>query len=166
MQDDNNIPDASIQAAMQSDDLSNNNPAPVAQDGQNEWGHPGTPVADTPVAPTPEAPAPEATMPAPAPEMPTAPAVNPVSEMNTGTLADLKQKAIGDLSPLLQHLDQTPEDKFRTTMMMIQATDDQSLLGAAHAAANAIPDEKAKAQALLDVINEVNYFTQSGHQPQ
>jgi hypothetical protein len=49
-------------------------------------------------------------------------------------------------------------------MMMIQASDDQSLLKTAYEAAQAITDEKARAQALLDVINEINYFTQ--HQAQ
>lgn len=77
-----------------------------------------------------------------------------------GDLTDIKQQALSQLSPLVGHLDQTPEEKFRTTMMMIQAADDQSLIKAAYDAAQQIPDEKAKAQALLDVINEINYFTQ------
>lgn len=83
----------------------------------------------------------------------------------TNTIADdellsLKQQALQQLSPLVGHLDQTPEEKFRTTMMMIQAADNQALLKAAYEAAQAIPDEKARAQALLDVVNEINYFTQ------
>ncbi len=45
-------------------------------------------------------------------------------------------------------------------MMMIQASDDQSLIGNAYAAAKEITDEKTRAQALLDIINEINYFTQ------
>ena len=45
-----------------------------------------------------------------------------------GDLAELKQKALSQLSPLVGHLDQTPEEKFRTTMMMIQAADDQTLI--------------------------------------
>lgn len=83
----------------------------------------------------------------------------------TGTnsdLADIKQQALKSLSPLLGHLDQTPEEKFRTTMMMIQASDDQTLVKDAYDAAQNITDEKAKAQALLDVVNEINYFTQHG----
>lgn len=75
-------------------------------------------------------------------------------------LIELKQSALQELSPLVGHLEQTPEEKFRTTMMMIQASDDQSMLPAAFEAAKAIEDEKARAQALLDVINEINYFTQ------
>lgn len=76
-------------------------------------------------------------------------------------LLDIKQQALQQLSPLVSHLDQTPEDKFKTTMMMIQASDDHALLPEAYKAAQAITDEKAKAQALLDVVNEINYFTQS-----
>jgi hypothetical protein len=45
-------------------------------------------------------------------------------------------------------------------MMLIQATDNASLVKEAYAAANQITDEKARAQALLDVVNEINYFTQ------
>lgn len=75
-------------------------------------------------------------------------------------LLDIKRQALQELSPLVNHLDQTPEEKFKTTMMMIQATDDKSLLPEAFSAAKGISDDKARAQALLDVINEINYFTQ------
>lgn len=78
-------------------------------------------------------------------------------------LLELKQDALQQLSPLIDHLDQTPEEKFRTTMMMIQASDNQSLLKSAYEAAQNIEDEKARAQALLDVVNEINYFTQQGN---
>lgn len=87
----------------------------------------------------------------------------PVDHTTSGTdneLLDLKQQALQQLSPLVDQLDQTPEEKFRTTMMMIQASDNQSLLKIAYDAAQAISDEKERAQALLDVINEINYFTQ------
>ena len=75
-------------------------------------------------------------------------------------LLSIKQQALSQLSPLIGQLDQTPEEKFRTTMMMIQASDDKSLVKVAFAAAQAIEDEKIKAQSLLDIINEINYFTQ------
>jgi hypothetical protein len=75
-------------------------------------------------------------------------------------LLDLKQQALRSLQPLVSHLDQSPEEKFKTTMMLIQATDNSSLVGQAYEAANQISDEKSRAQALLDVVNEINYFTQ------
>lgn len=85
---------------------------------------------------------------------------NTTSAAGNDDLLALKQQALEQLSPLVDHLDQSPEERFRTTMMMIQATDNQSLIKGAYEAAQAIPDEKARAQALLDLINEINYFTQ------
>jgi len=82
------------------------------------------------------------------------------AQIDADDLLDLKQHALGDLGPLVDHLDQTPEEKFRTTMMLIQSTDNSSLIKDAYAAAQAITDDKIRAQALLDVINEINYFTQ------
>lgn len=79
-------------------------------------------------------------------------------------LLSIKQQALQQLSPLVDHLDQSPEEKFKTTMMMIQASDDKSLVKTAYEAAKQIGEEKARAQALLDVVNEINYFTQ--HQQQ
>lgn len=93
------------------------------------------------------------------PEEPAAtetPAANPA----TDDLLDIKQDALHELAPLVGQLEQSPEEKFKTTMMMIQASDDQSLVKAAYEAAKQIEDEKARAQALLDVVNEINYFTQ------
>lgn len=84
------------------------------------------------------------------------PAVNPGQD----DLLSIKQQALQQLSPLVDHLDQSPEEKFRTTMMLIQAADNQSLIKDAYEAAEKISDEKARAQALLDVVNEINYFTQ------
>lgn len=75
-------------------------------------------------------------------------------------LLDLKQQALSDLGPLVDHLDQSPEEKFRTTMMLIQSTDNSALIKDAYVAAQAITDDKIRAQALLDVVNEINYFTQ------
>lgn len=75
-------------------------------------------------------------------------------------LIDIKQKALGQLKPLMSQLDQAPEERFRVLMMMIQASDDQNLIKQAFDAANSIDDEKLKAQALVDLVNEINYFTQ------
>lgn len=101
-----------------------------------------------------------------------APAVAPVTDDSVAApveasapaasndLLEIKQQALQSLSPLVGHLDQTPEEKFRTTMMLIQASDNQEMIRVAYEAAQAIEDEKVKAQALLDVVNEINYFTQ------
>lgn len=106
-----------------------------------------------------------------APTAPIAPAANDqpaalvdepaaVTPVGDDDLLDIKRQALTELSPLVSHLDQSPEEKFRTTMMMIQASDNQALVKDAYAAAQQISDEKTKAQALLDIVNEINYFTQ------
>lgn len=84
----------------------------------------------------------------------------PPAAGNSSDLMGIKRQALQQLSPLVSHLDQSPEEEFRTTMMMIQASDDQSLIQKAYDAAQKITDEKTKAQALLDIVNEINYFTQ------
>lgn len=86
---------------------------------------------------------------------------DPAPSEGNDDLANLKQQALQHLSPLVGQLDQNPEEKFRTTMMMIQASDDHSLIKEAFESAKQITDDKARAQALLDVINEINYFTQN-----
>jgi hypothetical protein len=84
----------------------------------------------------------------------------PIHSAPSDDLLNIKQDALRELKPLVGHLEQNAEEKFRTTMMMIQASDDHSLLQSAYDAAKQITDEKARAQALLDVVNEINYFTQ------
>ncbi len=94
---------------------------------------------------------------------PTQPAddfVKPSRHETSSDLLAIKQQALQQLDPLMDHLDQTPEEKFRTTMMMIQAADNKSLIPSAFQAAQQITDDKSRAQALLDVVNEINYFSQ------
>lgn len=82
-------------------------------------------------------------------------------------LLKMKQQALQSLAPLIDHLEQTPEEKFKTTMMLIQASDNAQLVKEAYEAANQITDEKTRAAALLDVVNEINYFThQAAKSPQ
>ncbi|GAC1500529.1 MAG: hypothetical protein NVS1B10_04190 [Candidatus Saccharimonadales bacterium] len=81
-------------------------------------------------------------------------------------LIAIKQKALNELLPLIDKLDQTPDEKFKTLMMMIQASDDQALIEKAYTSAHSIEDEKVRAQALLDIVNEINYFTQQTEKPE
>lgn len=103
---------------------------------------------------------------APAPVAVSDPVVEPEQSVSddkpvevSGDLADLQKQAISELAPILGKLDLSNEDKFNTAMMMVQATDNKALLKDAHEAAKAIEDDKVRAQALLDIINEINYFT-------
>lgn len=82
------------------------------------------------------------------------------STADDGDLIGIKQQALQSLEPLVDQLEQSPEEKFRTLMMLIQASDNSKLVKNAYEAAGKITDEKARAQALLDVVNEINYFTQ------
>jgi hypothetical protein len=143
--------------------------APVAPSDDSVSSAPAFDTASISLPPAEEpapAPAPDPT-PAPAPVVThDEPVSKPADDdhlLSTGGADDLlsiKQNALQQLSPLVGHLEQTPEEKFRTTMMMIQASDDQSLIETAYSAAQAITDDKVRAQALLDIINEINYFTQ------
>jgi hypothetical protein len=103
----------------------------------------------------------------PAPTAPAMPIISMPSVTNvpSDSLMQLKQQALQSLAPLVGHLDQTPEERFKTTMMMLQASDNAELVKEAYTAANEITDEKARANALLDVVNEINYFTQHGSEP-
>jgi hypothetical protein len=76
-------------------------------------------------------------------------------------LLDIKKEALKELSPLVGQLNLPPEEKFKTLMMMIQASDDQDLVPMAYKTAHEITSENERAQALLDVINEINYFMQN-----
>lgn len=138
----------------QSADNNNSAQAPQASMMQSN------PFADTPSPDPAPASAPD---PAPAsdtPSEPAAPADSGAAASNDDNLLQLKEQALHSLQPLVGHLDQTPEERFKTTMMLIQATDNSSLVKDAYEAASQISDEKARAQALLDVVNEINYFTQ------
>jgi len=160
---------------------------PVAPEGAASDSTPAAPVLDQPAtdaaadsgpavsdsSTTPSdivTPAPTTTSdtPVPAPE-PVAPSSTTASEASSDLLQpsenddllNLKQQALEQLSPLVDHLDQTPEEKFHTTMMMIRSSDNQALIKDAYAAAQGIADDKVRAQALLDIVNEINYFTQA-----
>lgn len=80
-------------------------------------------------------------------------------------LDSIKKAALEELRPLADKLNLPPEEKFDTLLLIIRSTDDKELIGAAHEAAKSIPDETRRAQALLDIIKEVEYFS-NGQQNQ
>ena len=126
-------------------------PVPAAP-APNPGGAPvPAPVAAQPIAPPPVAPVSQPPVPAP-PIMP---------EAESG-LDTIKRDALNELRPLVDKLNLPPEDKFDTLLLMIRSTDDSSLVPAAHAAARQIADETRRAQALLDVIKEIDFFGRQG----
>lgn len=112
------------------------------------------PIADPVAVPDPIAP--EPVMP-PMPDpisMPSSPA------SDTG-LETIKQQALGELRPLVDKLNVSPEEKFDTYLLLLRSTDDRDLIAPAHEAAKSIADEAKRAQALLDIIKEIDFLSQS-----
>lgn len=125
------------------------------------------PPVETPAfgAPTEEVEAPEEA-PVIEPESvtpPVTPVVTPATEPSE--LDDIKKDALEELRPLVDKLDLPADEKFDTLLLIIRSTDDKTLVNAAFDAAKEIPDENKRAQALLDVIKEIDYFSGHGEQP-
>ena len=87
------------------------------------------------------------------------PVQNQVQRPTTvSNLDSIKSLAISELRPLVGKLNVSPEDKFDTILLLIRTTDDSSLIPMAYETARTITDDTRRAQALLDVIKEVDYF--------
>lgn len=71
----------------------------------------------------------------------------------------IKKQALEELRPLVDKLDLPPEEKFDILLLIIRSTDDEDLVAKAHDTSILIQDETRKAQALLDIIKEVDYFS-------
>ncbi|MCD8561693.1 hypothetical protein LRY29_01340 [Candidatus Saccharibacteria bacterium] len=117
------------------------------------------PAADSPAV-SPSLPTPDTALPtpSPAPQPEQAPAVAP-SEPATSPLDGIKNQALEELRPLIDRVDLPAEEKFDTYLMLIRSTDDSSLIAPAHAVAQTITDEKRKAEALLEIIKEIDYLS-------
>lgn len=115
-----------------------------------------------PIAETEESVAEPTAIEAPITEAPTTPAmetsVNIMNEPNGNSLDDLRQKALRDLRPIVDKVELNDEESFDVLLLLIRETDDESLLPRAYEAARQIHDEARRAQALLDVIKETDYF--------
>jgi len=137
-------------------------------------------VPETPVAPAPlpqpsavpssinpmefeETPAPTSATPAVAPAS-TTPSLTPLSSEPNKELDGIKKDALTELRPLIDKVELPAEEKFDTYLMLIRSSDDPTLIAPAHAAAQGISDEKRRAEALLDIIKEIDYLSR-GAQP-
>ena len=78
---------------------------------------------------------------------------------DSGDLDSIKKEALSELRPLVDKLEVSPEEKFDTYLLLIRSTDDENLIGPAHEAARSIEDEARRAQALLDIIKEIDYLS-------
>ncbi|HCR55727.1 TPA: hypothetical protein DIV49_02035 [Candidatus Saccharibacteria bacterium] len=111
------------------------------------------PVADTAAT---EAPA---SLPTPDPIV-AAPDVAATMPAASSELDGIKQEALSELRPLVDKLNVSAEEKFDTYLLLLRSTDDRALIAPAHDAAKGITDEARRAQALLDIIKEIDFLSQ------
>ena len=76
-------------------------------------------------------------------------------------LSSVKQEALTELRPLVDKLNIPAEEKFDTYLLLLRSTDDKSLIEPAHETAKLIEDESRRAQALLDIIKEIDFLSQA-----
>lgn len=81
-----------------------------------------------------------------------------------GDLTTVKSEAISELRPLVDKLSLPAEEKFDTYLLLLRSTDDRSLIEPAHEIAKQITDEARRAQALLDIIKEIDFLSGQGQQ--
>jgi hypothetical protein len=74
-------------------------------------------------------------------------------------LEAIKNDALKELRPLVDKLNLSAEEKFDTYLLLIRSTDDTTLISPAFTAARGITDESEKAQALLDIVKEIDYLS-------
>lgn len=141
--------------------------APQAQDTQQPAKDAGAPQATNLPEPEPEMvappppPAAEDTQAATAVAEPaTTQAPTPPAPALPGDLSSIKKAALDELRPIVDKLSLPAEEKFDALLLVIRSSDDQSLVKAAYDAAESITDEARKAQALLDIVKEIEYFSQ------
>ena len=126
-------------------------PAPVPQ---------AAPIAPEPVP----APAPIAPEPIPAPAAPTAPAFEanytspskfnvPAGNLN---MHQVKEAALRDLVPLLDHLNMNPSQKFNIYRNIFEDLRDYTILEPAYRAATEIPNDQERAEALLYLVESID----------
>lgn len=155
-------------------------PASPASGSDSSWQHPRkallqdqtdpkdeliSPAGGYPKALSSTEPTPFEPLPPPPVNIPDSPSLgsddsNPLKDATNDDLVHVKEEALDELLPLIDKLDQTPEEHFKTLMMIIQASDNHTLIEKSFQVAQTIKDEKIRAQALLDIVNEINYFTQ------
>jgi len=99
----------------------------------------------------------ESTTIAPAPAMSfSMPSFNP---SKTNDLDSIKKNALLELRPLVDKLGIPAEEKFDIYLLLLRSTDDKALIAPAHDVACKITDEAKRAQALLDIIKEIDYLS-------
>jgi hypothetical protein len=83
----------------------------------------------------------------------------PKMDSDVTNLDGIKQEALIELRPLLDKLNIAPEEKFDIYLLLLRSTDDRTLIAPAHICAQGIVDETRRAQALLDIIKEIDFLS-------
>jgi len=83
----------------------------------------------------------------------------PVTAIVQTDLETIKKNALTELRPLVDKLDLSPEEKFDIYLLLLRSTDDTTLIAPAHETAQKIGNESKRAQALLDVIKEIDFLS-------
>ena len=68
----------------------------------------------------------------------------------------VKSMALSDLRPIIENVDIEPEKKFKIYKEIIDLTEDKACIEPAYNAAKGIEDQKAKAEALLFVVDTID----------
>ena len=68
----------------------------------------------------------------------------------------VKSMALSDLRPIIENVDIEPEKKFKIYKEIIDLTEDKACIEPAYNAAKGIQDQKAKAEALLFVVDTID----------
>ena len=157
---------AAAGSGLQFDDTAQSRVEPTTQPAEDtSMPQPSaSPTADqtqdqtTPAAGAVEMPTLEATPEAPVLETPTeGTAAQPMAA--DPALDAIKDEALNELRPLVDKLNVSPEEKFDTYLLLLRSTDDKALIAPAHEIAQSITDEEKKAQALLEIIKEIDYLS-------
>lgn len=113
---------------------------------------PPTPIAPEPQMVTPSAPAMPEPQIAPQPTPSSFSAAN-LSSLNT---RQVKEAALRDLIPLLNHLNMTPSQKFNICRNIFEDLHDYAILDQAYHAATEITNEAERAEALLYLVESID----------
>ena len=130
-------------------------PVPVAPTPVSAPATPAMPAmpAAEPAAPVAET-APAAAEPAPA--MPAMSAVPSVASYGDPDIAQVKEAALRELFPLMDKINVNPVQKFRIYKDIVELTHDKSVIEPAYSAARKISDERARAEALLFLVELID----------
>lgn len=117
-----------------------------------------TPVTQIPVTAPAAAPAP-LNIPVVAPIPGYNPPIDNVVKPTGDSLEDIKKDALIELRPLVDKLNLSAEERFDIYLLLLRSTDDKTLIAPAYKTAHDIADDSKHAQALLDIIKEIDYLS-------